>query len=139
MRKKRRWGKGSTDFLTVGYIVFMVVVVIVVSVIGFMQLIYRPIDKTSDIREVYGTVTRVAVKNENKSKGKYLVFTEKENGEIQVLEVSDSLLKGRFNSSDVWGNIKEGKTYKFTVGGSRNEFWSWYPNIYEAEEIEKEE
>lgn len=139
MRKRKRWGKGSTDVLTVGYVVFMVAVVIVASVMGFMQLIYRPIDKTGDIREIYGEVTRVAVKNEGKSKGKYLVFTENENGEMQVLEVSDSWLKGRFNSSDVWGNIKEGKAYKFTVGGSRNEFWSWYPNIYEVEEIEKEE
>ena len=44
---------------------------------------------------------------------------------------------GRFNSSDMYAEIEVGKTYKFEVGGSRNELWSWYPNIYKYEEVEQ--
>ena len=81
--------------------------------------------------------TDKAVKNDGDS-GKYLVFTEDANGEIYTFEITDSFLGGRFDSSDVYAAIKVGNTYTFTVGGSRNEFMSWYPNIYEYELVKEE-
>lgn len=57
---------------------------------------------------------------------KYLVFCENE-----TFELTDSLLYGKFNSSDMYGNIQSGKTYTFKVVGWRNHFASMYRNIIE--------
>ena len=117
-----------------GEILYLVIAVLwLVALIVYC--IARPIDKASHIREIEGIVTEKTVKNSNKS-GTYLVFIEDETGSIIPLEVTDSLLRWRFNSSDVWGNIHEGQSYVFEVGGSRVEFMSWYPNIYSYREIE---
>ncbi len=98
--------------------------------------IYRPFNKASDMRAVTVTVTDKAVKN-NGDGGKYLIFTEDAEGNVATFEITDSWVAGRFNSSDVYADIKVGNIYTFTVGGSRNELMSWYPNIYEYELIEK--
>lgn len=132
----RRRNSGVADFLGNAITIGTGLVCVISLVFLFMVCIYRPINKTNDMRDVTLTVTRVAVKNSGNN-GKYLVFGEDENGVSQVLEVTDSLLMGRFDSSDMWGDIKEGKTYTFTVGGKRSEFWSWYPNIYAMTEVEK--
>ena len=114
-------------------IVFLVLCVIILGV-----NVYRPFNKVSDMRDVTVTVTDKAVKNDGNS-GKYLIFTEDKNGNIATFEITDSLMAGRFNSSDVYAAIKVGETYTFTVGGSRNEFLSWYPNIYGYELVEESE
>lgn len=132
----RRRNSGVMDFLGNAMTVGTGLICVASLFVLFMVCIYRPINKTKDMRDVTLTVTRVAVKNSGNN-GKYLVFGDDQNGESQVLEVTDSWLKGRFDSSDMWGDIKEGKTYTFTVGGKRSEFWSWYPNIYEMVEIEE--
>jgi hypothetical protein len=101
-----------------------------------MMCFFRPINKISNERQVTVTVTDKAVKNDS-SESKYLVFTKDTNGNIATYEITDSLLKFRFNSSDVYAGIEVGKTYTFTIAGSRNEFLSWYPNIYEYQEVEE--
>lgn len=90
------------------------------------------------MRDVTVTVTDKAVKNDGDI-GKYLIFTEDENGSIATFEITNSLMAGRFNSSDVYAAIKVGETYTFIVGGSKNEFLSWYPNIYGYELVEESE
>ena len=60
----------------------------------------------------------------------YLIFTDK-----GVFENDDSLLRGKWNSSDFYNAIEIGKTYKFTVIGYRVPFLSWYKNIIEYEEV----
>jgi hypothetical protein len=60
---------------------------------------------------------------------KYLVFTDK-----GTFEVTDILFQ-RTNSSDVYGRIKEGKTYNLRVIGWRNGVFSSYQNILEATEV----
>lgn len=97
----------------------------------------RPFNKVMNIREVTATVTEKAVKNDGES-GLYLIYTEDENGNINTYEISDSLFRMRFDSSDVYAAIKPGNTYKFKIGGSRIKFLSWYPNIYEYELIESQ-
>ena len=114
------------------YIIWFIFIIVMLCV-----TFYRPFNKVNNMREVTVTVTDKEVKNSGKS-GKYLIFTEDTNGNIAVFEVTDSLLKGRFNSSDVYAAIKVDNTYTFTVGGSRNEFLSWYPNIYEYRLIKTE-
>ena len=98
---------------------------------------YRNISKAGPRRDYVGTVTDKTVKKKNQYNDLYLVFTENEQGEMEVLEVSDSLIAGRFDSSDLYGRIEIGKKYRFKVAGTRNYFFSWYPNIYEAEEVKE--
>ena len=123
---------------SIGKELFFVVVCAVVTVIVLGINVYRPFNKVSNMRDVTVTVTDKAVKNDGDI-GKYLIFTEDENGNIATFEITDSLMAGRFNSSDVYAAIKVGETYTFTVGGSRNEFLSWYPNIYGYELVEESE
>lgn len=60
----------------------------------------------------------------------YLVFTKDE-----VFENSDSLFRGKWNSSDIQNQLKEGCTYEATVYGFRNHFLSAYRNIVQAKHI----
>lgn len=110
-------------------------VVIILCIVLVLFCFVRPINKVCNMREVMVTVTEKTVKNGEDS-GKYLVFAEDDDGNVQTYEITDSLLRFRFNSSDVYAAIKPGNRYKFTVGGSRNHFFSWYPNIYEYKLIE---
>lgn len=121
------------NFLGCLYILF-IVVTIVVAIIGLA----RPFDKVSNIKDITVTVTDKVVKNGNDS-GKYLIFGKDENGTVHTFEITDSLLRFRFNSSDVYAAIKTGSKYEFTVGGSRNHFLSWYPNIYEYKLLQEKE
>lgn len=83
------------------------------------------------------TVTDKTVKN-GSNFSKYLIYCEDESGEVMVLEDTDALLLGKVNSSDIYANIKIGKTYKFHTRGIRFRLFSWYPNIYSYEVIEKD-
>lgn len=62
---------------------------------------------------------------------KYLVFTEA--GTFQVTDAIFGTV--RFNSSDVYGRIDEGKTYVITSYGWRLPLLSQYPNIEKMEEV----
>lgn len=92
------------------------------------------IDKGVNKRTVVATVTDKGIKNYDND-SKYLIFTKNESGDIETYEITDSLVAGRFNSSDVYAGIEVGKTYEFEVGGKRNTLLSWYPNIYTYKEI----
>ncbi len=60
---------------------------------------------------------------------KYLIYGEDENGKTYVFEDTDTLFRGKFNSSDVYGALKEGETYELTVIGFRVHILNWYENI----------
>ena len=64
---------------------------------------------------------------------RYLIWTDDE-----TFENVDSLIKGKFNSSDLYGKLEEGKTYDCKVYGWRNGFFSWYRNIIECKEVKNE-
>lgn len=85
------------------------------------------------------TYTATVTKREVKNKGddsKYLVFTKlTDTGEVRVFQITDSYSHARFDSSDLYGSLEEGKTYLFTVYGYRTEYLSEYENILSAEEI----
>lgn len=116
-------------------IVFMVVFAIVI--VAFLATCSNSFQKAFNRRDVVGTVTDKDIKRSDRE-DKYLIYTKDSDGNPQVYEITDSLLAFRFNSSDVYASIEVGKTYRFRVGGKRNTLLSWYPNIYEFEEIEKE-
>lgn len=61
---------------------------------------------------------------------KYLVYTDQE-----VFEDSDSLIKWKFDSSDVYAQLKKDCTYDATVIGWRVHPLSMYRNILDAQHV----
>lgn len=114
-------------------------------VIGIMLLLgcIPGIVKTTD--EHWETVTIMAKDIKNKSDdSKYLVWADKVKpcsycGEPKstVYEITDSLFMGRFDSSDLYGEIEVGKTYQIRIAGQRWPLFSWYQNIYEIKEVKE--
>lgn len=52
-----------------------------------------------------------------------------------VYKDSDSLISGKFNSSDVLGSLCPGGVYKVHVRGYRNGFLNMWPNILKVEQV----
>jgi hypothetical protein len=86
--------------------------------------------------EVTGVVTGKEVKRQGKS-DKYLIFIRTEDGSIRTLENTDSLIEGKFRSSDIYGGIEVGKKYRLKVYGWRWGCMSWYENIVGYEEVKQ--
>ncbi|WP_433426266.1 hypothetical protein ACQP1V_43150 (plasmid) [Microtetraspora malaysiensis] len=59
---------------------------------------------------------------------KYLIWTDQ-----GVYQNSDAWLSGKFNSSDIYGALTVGRTYRVKVNGWRIQITSSYPNILEIE------
>ena len=120
-----------------GFEIFCVLGVIIIVIICLFTSCGHTIDRNSNKREVIGTVTEKTVKRID-TQDKYLIFVKIEGeDEIQVFEITDNWVEGKLNSSTIYGNIKVGKTYTFTIKGSRNEMLSWYPNISKVEKQKK--
>ena len=120
-----------------GFEIFCVLGVIIIVIICLFTSCGHTIDRNSNEREVIGTVTEKTVKRSDKQ-DKYLIFVKIEGEEeIQVFEITDNWVEGKLNSSTIYGNIKVGETYTFTIKGSRNEMLSWYPNISKVEKQKK--
>lgn len=81
---------------------------------------------TVTITDKERVTTQVA---EGQTDSKYLIYGEDENGKTYVFEDTDTLFRGKFNSSDVYGALKEGETYELTVIGFRIHILNWYENI----------
>ena len=120
-----------------GFEIFCILGVIAIVIICLLTSCGHVIDRNSNERKVVGTVTEKTVKRSD-DQDKYLIFVKiKGEDEIQVFEITDNWIEGKLNSSTIYGNIKVGKTYTFTIKGSRNEMLSWYPNISKVEKQKK--
>lgn len=91
-------------------------------------------NKYQPAKVITSTVTDKDVKRVDGS-DKYLIYTKAESGSVEVFEIEDALLLGQFASSNTYGEIEIGKTYEFTVRGSRIPFLSMYPNICDVSEV----
>ena len=78
---------------------------------------------------------RIYTGSGNSSSSKYLVFGDDDNGNSLVFENTDCFIRGKWNSSNIQGQLKVGNTYKVTVVGYRVPFLSWYQNIINIEEV----
>lgn len=103
-------------------IALVVIAVIAVPVINFSN----DHTYTVTITDKERVTTQVA---EGQTDSKYLIYGEDENGKTYVFEDTDTLFRGKFNSSDVYGALKEGETYELTVIGFRVHILNWYENI----------
>lgn len=96
-----------------------------------LNLVIIPIYYNSvEDHECIATVTD----KERHEAGYYLIFCEDFDGNTVVLKNDDTMLRGKFDSSNMQQQIKENQTYKFHVNGYRSEFWSLYENILSFEE-----
>lgn len=113
-------------------------VVIMIAVILVLSIGYEAIFSFNDT-EYTITVTdkeRIYEGSGDTSSSKYLVFGDDENGNALVFENTDCFIRGKWNSSNIQGQLKEGNTYKITVVGYRVSFFSMYQNIIKVEEVE---
>lgn len=95
----------------------------------FMLLVVQPIVYLATQEVIQITVEdkeRVISGHGQNASSKYLIF-----GEEEVVENVDSLIFGKFNSSDVYRDFKTGKTYEIRVAGLRIPFLSMYRNVVE--------
>ena len=78
------------------------------------------VNKTERTTEIHGKT----------SSSYYLIFTDK-----GVFQISDQLLKWKFNSSDIYGSIKQDSIYEIETTGYRLPWLSMYPNIVKAQPV----
>jgi len=73
---------------------------------------------------------------QNSDGGYYLIYGFDESGQSKVFANTDTLLRGKFNSSNVYAELEEGKYYKITAIGYRIPLLSAYENIIDYKEID---
>lgn len=105
-------------------------IVIVILLVG--MLVFNLVNAFHTERGVQFTITRLERITDNK-KGKYLIYNNN-----TTYELTDSWIHWRFDSSDVYGQLVAGKTYKADLQGFRIPFFSMYPNILNPVEVTKE-
>ncbi len=118
---------------------FIVVAVIIVLTIVFSVRIFNFNDTEYTVtvtdKDRITKSSKDSDGNRNTS-SKYLVSADDENGNPLVFENTDCFIRLKFNSSNMQGQLKEGRTYKITVIGYRVPFFSWYQNIIKIEEVD---
>lgn len=112
--------------LTLGF----AAVALTVAVGGNVAYQYGTVD------DVAFTVDKLTTKyNRESGKDTYLVSVTHDNGQTEVFKNEDSLLHGKFDSSDVQLiDLQEGAKYEGSVYGWRIGFFSAYRNIIDVEQ-----
>ena len=107
-----------------GFTKTVIILVILIFVIGIFSSVWL------SFNDHEYTVTITYKERVNKDDySKYLIFGEDENGTVHVFENTDTALRFKFNSSDIYGKVKEGATYTFVVTGIRIPVLDEYENI----------
>lgn len=115
--------KGSIIIELLAVVIFIGIIV-AIAYFGF-QLEY------GNEREVICTVNEKWIKRASGDDEElYLVSCGNE-----VYKISDLFFKGKFDSSNIYANLKVNKKYKLTVTGYRFGYFSSYQNINEAVEV----
>ena len=121
MKKSKYWD----DVLIVKALISSVVLLIVLAVV-ILEIIAYSNTSTHTI-----TVADKYVKARNESEDIYIVVDS--NGD--AYEISDLLLLGKFNSTDIYNQMKIGEEYDVETTGYRIRIFSMYPNINKVSPI----
>lgn len=109
------------------------IALVVIAVIAFPVMNFsNDHTYTVTITDKERVTTQVA---EGQTDSKYLIYGEDENEKTYVFEDTDTLFRWKFNSSDVFGALKEGETYELTVIGFRVHIFNWYENIIDFKAV----
>ena len=109
------------------------IALVVIAVIAFPVMNFsNDHTYTVTITDKERVTTQVA---EGQTDSKYLIYGEDVNGKTYVFEDTDTLFRWKFNSSDVFGALKEGETYELTVIGFRVHIFNWYENIIDFKAV----
>lgn len=104
-----------------------------VLVIGLTIMAVTFLVGTKTVTETHTvTITDKEVKN-----GTYLIFGDTDDGQSIVFENTDTVLRLKFNSSDIHGKLKVGTKYHIKAVGYRIPWLSMYQNIIEIDKIEE--
>jgi hypothetical protein len=107
----------------------LVTAAVLVLVAGIAAAVIAYMHSTRDVTVTIDNEQRVCSTSYNPKGGstidcEYLVYSTG-----GTFADTDSLLSGKFNSSDVFGELRIGHTYTLRVRGYRLGFLSEYPNI----------
>lgn len=102
------------------------ILLLAVVVAGCVKLNYNDTTYTVTVTD------KERIHNNNSSK--YLVFTTDKAGDTLVFENVDTIFRGKFNSSNIQGQLKVGEKYNITVVGYRVPLLSMYQNIIKVED-----
>lgn len=102
------------------FIALFLIAVLCVSACGCVNTATIPMDDT-----IIVTIEDKGIKRYD-DEDVYLIYTEDE-----TFKITDTLLLGKFNSSDIYGKLKVGHTYEVKMHGVRMSLFSEYRNIDE--------
>lgn len=125
VRRPRRTSY-SPGFGGFGCLIFLVVALLFIGGISFE--VYNLVHKNSVTFTVKDKLAKMDCTENSGCKSKYLIFTSE-----GVYEDTDSLFFFKFNSSDLYNKLEEGKTYNCKTYGFRIPFFSRYPNLVNCE------
>lgn len=100
---------------------------------GGVAVHYQTAAPTTERVVVVDKERQVSGSPENGIQSKYIVFTDKE-----VFENTDSMIRGKMNSSDVQAKLHVGCTYDVTAYGFRSNWLSMYRNISKVDHVPTE-
>jgi len=118
-------------------------VILPLFLVGILLIVCLPLSwayETQTTNIEIGTVTNQYIKRNGwgrTAKDTFFVVIQKNDGEKEIFENSDSLFQWKWNSSDFQQELEIGKTYTFKVYGYRVPFLSWFRNIYSFEILNK--
>lgn len=105
------------------------VVALLLFVVAFN--LYYILGTGATVTATVSRVERITTGSGETLSSKYLVYTDQ-----GTFENTDSLFWGKWNSSDLHGELHDGRTYHLDYYGWRVPFLSMYPNIVTANPTE---
>jgi len=104
-------------------------IVIAIALLLFL-IMYIPRAYRGSVTVIIKDKERINYEDEGQPKSKYLVYSDDE-----VFENIDDWFYFKFNSSDIYGQLNQGETYKIWVSGWRIHIFSSYRNIISIEKV----
>jgi hypothetical protein len=97
------------------------IIILVIGSVSFKMISYF---HTETFISKVTSKERITKKSGDNIESFYLVYTDK-----GTLKLEDDVLRGNWESSDVYGKLKNDSSYTFTTTGFRFGLFSMYPNI----------
>lgn len=104
-------------------LIFVVVVSLICGLLGFIPDRLAVQSVTVTVQDKY---TKRYGQNES---DRYVFEILYDNGDVEVVQNTDTLWWGKFNSADFYANIEKGKKYNITLAGWRIPIFSSFRNI----------